>query len=181
MSRLCFLDTETTGLDARIHQPWELSWWLEDDPGPVTRFLPHTLDHADPMALKIGGYWERATGPWQDPTGEIVGDVARALHGVTLVAANPPFDAAMLTGFIGTPVWHYRMIDVSTVAMTVFGWARPESLKDTAAACRDVGYDIPVPDHTAEADVRTVRAVYYALRDIRASLRPTDVPLAAAP
>ena len=46
---LCFIDTETTGLDPRIHQPYEVCYWLEDD-DPRTMLLPHTLEHADGQA-----------------------------------------------------------------------------------------------------------------------------------
>jgi hypothetical protein len=48
--------------------------------------------------------------------------------------------------------------------MWVFGWDRPKGLADVATACRERGYEIPEPDHTAEGDVRTTRAVYEALR-----------------
>lgn len=36
MSTLCFIDTETTGLDPRIHQPYEVCYWLEDQSQPTT-------------------------------------------------------------------------------------------------------------------------------------------------
>ena len=168
MSVLCFIDTETTGLDPRIHRAWEVCWWREDEDQPSTYFLPHSLEHADPEALEVGNYWERQdlatphpmAGRW----------LARALLGVTLVGANPSFDAAMLTRHIGTPVWHYRMIDVETMAMVVFGWNRPRGLAAVVEACREAGFSIPTPDHTAEGDVRATRAVYVALWEIRAGL-----------
>lgn len=40
-------------------------------------------------------------------------------------------------------------------------------LVDVAKECRYRGHVIPEPDHTAEGDVRTTRAVYEALRAIR--------------
>jgi hypothetical protein len=164
---LCFIDTETTGLDARIHQPYEVSWWLEDAPDPVTTMLPHSLNLADGAALRIGGYFDRGFRPVTDRNDYWVGVLANALLGVTLVGSNPAFDAAMLTRFIGAPVWHHRMIDVSNAGMWVFGWDRPRGLADVASECRSRGFDIPEPDHTAEGDVRTTQAVYYALRSIR--------------
>jgi hypothetical protein len=166
---LAYIDTETTGLDPRIHQPWEVCWWLEDQPEPETWMLPHTLEHADQLALAIGGYWDRGACNAL-PRGHYATAserwVALALNGVTLVGSNPAFDAAMLTRFIGTSVWHHRMIDVSNVAMVVFDLDRPIGLADCADRCRDAGYEIPEPDHTAEGDVRTTRAVYEALREI---------------
>lgn len=173
MSALCFVDTETTGLDARIHQPYEFAWWHEDASSPEDTWLRHDLTHADGQALEIGGYWDRGA------DGAMVGGhlsimaprtVANVLCGVTLVGSNPAFDAAMLTRYIGAPVWHHRMVDVSAAGMWVFGLDRPEGLAGTALRCKAEGYNIPEPDHTAEGDVRTTRAIYYALREIRGGM-----------
>lgn len=170
MTVLCFIDTETTGLDPRIHQPYEVSWWREDRSEPHTTWLPHTLKYADAKALDIGEYWDRIGGPWStrcDGTRER-DLLIHQLQGVTLVGANPAFDAAMLTKVIGAPVWHYRLIDIEAIAMWQFGWDRPKSLLNVAAECRQRGHEIPEPDHTAEGDVRATRAVYDALHAIRA-------------
>lgn len=166
---LCYIDTETTGLDARIHQPYEVSYWLpERDATPSTWGLPHGLDNADATALRIGNYFERGHGQWggEPERRSLAVRLIRDLRGVTLVGSNPAFDAAMLTRFIGAPVWHHRMIDVSNVAMVAFDDDRPLGLAAAADRCRSRGYDIPEPDHTAEGDVRTTRAVYEALRAI---------------
>jgi hypothetical protein len=170
---LCFIDTETTGLDPRIHQPYEVCFWREDAEAPTTMWLPHTLEFADAQALRIGGYFDRDQAPWRDD-GVAREHLIDMLRGVTLVGANPGFDAAMLRRFIGTEVWHYRFINISDGAMWLFGWDRPRSLLDTAAAVRDAGYDIPNPDHTAEGDVRTTRAVYESLLQIATYLRGED-------
>lgn len=171
---LCYIDTETTGLDPRIHQPWEVCYWREGEREPTTVRLPHTLEHADLQALNIGRYWERCGAvdlrgnlgaPWM---------VAHALRGVTLVGSNPAFDAAMLTRVIGTAVWHHRMIDVSNVAMVVANVDRPMGLAEIREWLANSGYDIPEPDHTAEGDVRTTRAVYEALRKIGTTLSCAD-------
>lgn len=168
---LAFLDTETTGLDSRVHQPWEVCFWREDYEVPFTFSLPHTLEHADQRALDIGGYWDRHSAhPPATPS-----QLAHALHGCTLVGANPAFDQAMLTRFIGAPVWHYRSIDVCTGAMWLAGWERPRSLVDTATELRAGGFEIHAPDHTAEGDVRAVRDIYYALRTPRRVILPSDV------
>ena len=170
MSALCFIDTETTGLIPSVHQPYEVCWWREDEDTPNTVLLPHTLDQADSVALEVGGYHRREIQPdWCDPDRWVnVGELTMQLAGVTLVGANPGFDAAMLAPLLKAAPWHYRMVDVSTGAMWLFGWDRPRSLLDTTSACRSRGYDIPEPDHTAEGDVRATRAVYDALRAIRA-------------
>jgi hypothetical protein len=166
MTVLCYVDTETTGLDPRIHQPYEVCIWREEWEHPNTFGLPHDLTHADQQALKIGRYWERerTIGRGDHTTARVI---ARHLNGVTLVGSNPAFDAAMLTRFIGAPVWHHRMIDVANAGMWVFGLSEPPGLASVADLCRDEGFEIPEPDHTAEGDVRTTRAVYEALRAIR--------------
>jgi hypothetical protein len=160
---LCYIDTETTGLDPRIHQPWEVCTWLDGAELPETLALPHTLEFADAQALKVGGWWERRG---QARRVADLGLLANRLRGVTLVGSNPAFDAAMLTRVIGAPVWHHRMIDVSNVAMVVLDTDRPLGLAACADACRERGHEIPEPDHTAEGDVRTTRAVYEALREM---------------
>lgn len=164
---LCYIDTETTGLDPRIHQPYEVCIWRADEDTPSTYDLPHTLEYADPQALAIGGYHSRKFMTFLDAGGTTRHRVLRKLSGVTLVGSNPAFDAAMMRRYIGTEVWHYRHINVADVAMTVFNWGRPKGLADIVLALAAEGYDIPEPDHTAEADVRATRAVYEALRTLR--------------
>ena len=61
MTTLCFIDTETTGLDPRIHEPYEVCIWREDWELPITLELPHTLEFADGAALKIGDPMVRDT------------------------------------------------------------------------------------------------------------------------
>lgn len=170
MTTLCFVDCETTGLDARIHQPYEVCIWREDWDHPNTFALRHDLTHADQQALKVGNYFERRFGQMSSNVGADPRHIASLLHGATLVGSNPAFDAAMLTRYIGAPVWHHRLINVSEGGMWTFGWDRPKGLADVAAECRERGYEIPEPDHTAEGDVRTTRAVYGALRRERSRL-----------
>ena len=175
MTTLCFIDTETTGLDARIHQPYEVCIWLENQDEPWNLDLAHDLTHADQMALNVGRYFERGyprrqEGGWTNSIADQRGFIAAHLNGVTLVGSNPAFDAAMLTRYIGAPVWHHRLINVAEGAMWLFDWDRPKGLADVTAELTERGHDIPEPDHTAEGDVRTTRAVYYALREERGRL-----------
>lgn len=68
VARVCFVDCETTGLDADRHEVYEIGlivrqpsggpdheyrWWLRVD-----------LDRADPTALRIGRYFERHPDQW---------------------------------------------------------------------------------------------------------------------
>ena len=173
MTTLAFVDVESTGLDARIHQPYEVCVWREDWEEPISSWLTHDLTHADQQALKIGHYWDRGASGAMDGGHLAImrpSTLAATLEGTTLVGSNPAFDAAMLTRFSGAPVWHHRLINVAEGAMWVFGWDRPHGLADVATVLRASGHDIPEPDHTAEGDVRTTRAVYYALREERGKL-----------
>lgn len=167
MTILCFIDTETTGLDPLAgHQAYEVSWWKENEIEPNTLQLGHTLDNADYFALSVGRYHERGFQPFP-PEPRTLAMLANELRGVTLVGSNPAFDAAFLRHALGEAPWHHRLINVAEGGMWVFGWDRPKGLADVVAECRARGYEIPEADHTAEGDVRATAAVYRALRAIR--------------
>lgn len=164
---LCFLDTETTGLDPTQHHAVEIAWALND--GPVKTFIPrHTLDGADPRALDINGYFDRQLDrQMQDVQDVDEGDLLRDLRGVTLVGSNPAFDASFLRKTLGVALWKHRLIDVAAGAMWVFGWDEPKGLAAVVEELRTRGHDIPGPDHTAAGDVAVTRSVFLALRALR--------------
>lgn len=163
MTDLIFLDTETTGLEYDKHEIWEIAWAVND--GPIEeRILVHSLKTADPKALDLNGYHvrfpegARSKGPMTDL------EVRNILAGNTIVAANPTFDRIFMYLRWGHEPYHYRSIDVETMALTVFDWSRPRGLKDVAEELTQRRYDIPLPDHTAGKDVEVLRACYNALR-----------------
>lgn len=161
---LAFLDTETTGLDVATHDAWCVSYAIDDAP-IVTHALPHTLTGAVPEALEINGY--HALQPTLgDAAPDVVDQLATDLTGVTLVGANPRFDAAMLAKLIGHEPWHYRLVDVCTAVMYLEGWPEPRGLLGCAYAMRHRGIKVPLPDHTSAGDVATVRAIHAELRDL---------------
>jgi DNA polymerase III epsilon subunit-like protein len=61
MTKLCFIDTETTGLDPDRHAIWEVALITPDGAEHVWQF-PVDEMAADPFALNIGRYWERRWG-----------------------------------------------------------------------------------------------------------------------
>lgn len=166
---LVFLDCETTGLELH-HDIWEIAWAIED--GPIrSEVLVHSLKNADPVALELNGYWRRfpsgprSTGPRLDL------QLRQAFEGVTIVGANPAFDAIRLQLRWQSQPWHYRLLDISSMAVQAFGLradGRPPGLIDVAFAVRGIiGAEVPEPDHTAAGDVATLRACYNALKDWR--------------
>lgn len=163
---MIFIDTETTGLNTRLHDVIELAWAVND--GPIrTAVLPHTLEHADGAALSINKYYERGLNKRPMVDISACDDFTLDARGATVVAENYGFDVAMLAKKIGWEPWHHRKIELSTMAMMEFGDALPANLWRTAQKVRALGYEVPEPDHTAAGDVATLRACYIALREMR--------------
>lgn len=156
---LVFLDVETTGLDPSLHSIWEVAFAVDDGP-IITSQVAHSTEHADPEALAINGYMDRFVGK------PLLGlhferELREALTGNTLVAANPAFDAAFLRARWGVAPWKYRLLDVEAYAMPYFNWPVPQGLARIADLL-----GIEAPDHTAYADVHTLRECFYALHTI---------------
>lgn len=82
------------------------------------------------------------------------------------MGANPAFDAAFLTARWGTAPWHFRLLDVEAYAMGALGYDRPRGLTTICDDLRAHGFDIPVPGHSAAADVAATRAAFRALQGL---------------
>jgi hypothetical protein len=157
---LVVLDTETTGktLD---HDVWEIAYAIGEGPVRVST-VPHSIINADPQALELNGYHVRHKACW----GDVDLPIRMALLGRTIVGANPSFDAYRLEKRWGHAPWHYRTIDVESMALPVLQLVKPLGLKGLVDRLTDMGYDIPSNDHTAAGDVLATREVYRALMDI---------------
>lgn len=170
MNDLVFLDTETTGLLPGRHQIWEIAYAIGD--GHVLHgFLTHDYSTADPAALVINGYLDRCP-PQIDVLGAVrfEGTLKAALNGATIVGANPAFDTAMLYARWGEQPWHYRMIDIESFAMPILGYDRPKGLAGVSEDLRCLGYEIYQADHTARADVLSLRDCWNALQQERGNV-----------
>lgn len=128
VTRLAFVDIETTGLDPDRHEPWEVALILRDDERADEEHvwqLDVDLTAAEPGALRTSRYYERwdssAFHAWTPGVEHPVSEIARLTAGAYLVGANPAFDATFLDRLIrrrcGVPAWHYRLIDVEALAM----------------------------------------------------------------
>jgi DNA polymerase III epsilon subunit-like protein len=158
MTRICFIDTETTSLrpDRRA---WEIGIIVRD-PGRDDveyRWLIGTgdldLGNADPFALKVGRFYERHPQMNGEADGwgktENEGDALRHVEAVTrgahLVGAVVSFDAEVLGTRMRSlgicPSWHYHLIDVEPLAVGRLtfeaGYYETKGEKATAKALSD--------------------------------------------
>jgi DNA polymerase III epsilon subunit-like protein len=166
MTDLIFLDTETTGLNPDLHQIWEIAWAVND--GDIeSAILSHSLRTADPKALELNGYYQRCRGMVMGDDWATELNLHRMLAGNTLVCANPTFDRMMLRKRWGGEPYHYRSIDIESMALGILKFERPLGLKDIRAELDMLGFVIAEPDHSAAKDVEVLRDCYHALRDLQ--------------
>lgn len=168
--RIVFVDVETTGLDPRRHEVWEIA--TVERSGPARLWYPELnrqkWGQADPTALEISGFWQRRESSPQSPR-EVAALLSDWLGGVTFAGANPAFDDAFLSEFVRRhqyPVtWHHRLLDVPVYVAGALGLEPGLSLSEAAEA---VGIDVSGYErHTALGDARLVRDVYQAVREGR--------------
>jgi DNA polymerase III alpha subunit (gram-positive type) len=161
---LVVLDTETTGLDFDKHEVWEIAFAVGE--GPIDCFrVEHNVLTADLRALELNGYRIRSQGFYLPPLMELA-TIPPQLEGKIIVGANPSFDMYRLNKRWGRAPWHYRPIDVESVAVTVLDLDKPLGLKALVDKLSGMGYTIPQNDHTAAGDVAATREVYRILRTI---------------
>lgn len=145
MTRLVYIDCETTGLDCDRHEVYEIGLILREPDKADQEYrwwLPVDLAKADPMALSIGRYFERHPDRWnlglsriwfptkdgtveggegtRETRQECAQSLMRHTAGAHLVGAVPNFDAAFLGRLLRAngccPAWHYHLVDVEALA-----------------------------------------------------------------
>lgn len=173
--RYIFLDTETTSLDRRKRQIWDLAYIIRDaenniDDEEKQFFFNVSLKDADPMSLKIGRFYERHPEPYfmyGSFTSEEAGylrEVAKDFQGATLVGAVPSFDEETLARMMHKrlflqPTWRYHLIDIETLIAGRMGMLPPWNYEEVI---QRTGLP-PIKDedrHTAMGDARTVRDLW---------------------
>lgn len=177
--KLLFLDTETTGLDVRRHEVWEVGAIIRDyheDGTPYSDielhwFLPVNLDKADLIALNIGRYFERH--PWgkfekQKTSMDVANETVFAREfmqfsmGAHIVGAVPNFDTEFLAPILYRnnciPAWHYHLVCCENLAA---GYLKMEPPWKSDEIFGKLGIDKEKYErHTALGDARMVRDVY---------------------
>jgi DNA polymerase III alpha subunit (gram-positive type) len=174
MSRVCFLDTETTGLHPTLHQVWEVGLICRevDDEGRSVSsddefhwFLPVDLTYADPFALKLGGFYER----WKDPTmmSTFVEQFVEFTADATMIGCVVSFDVSRLETIIRgeglLPRWDYHILDVEPLMLGFLAHrgtpvTPPWKSVDLSSS---IGVDPErYEKHTAFGDARWARDIY---------------------
>ena len=178
MTRLVFIDTECDGLhpERRI---WDLGIIERTPAGDVEHqwfFRLRDWDGrdgglvaADPIALRIGRYYERHPDPWdEEPWGwtapswhQVAAEVARMLHGALVVGAVPWFDTEALDrtlrAYGALPTWNHHLVDVEALAAGALGMPPPWSFDAVLAG---FGLAQGTDRHSALGDARLVRDLY---------------------
>ncbi|MFH2204565.1 MAG: 3'-5' exonuclease [Elusimicrobiota bacterium] len=182
--KLFFADTETTGLDPRIHEVFQFSFIIEIDGEVVEeadiKMRPERPDEASPEALKVTNktikelltYPERGAA-FKKLTGILGRHVDRFDRADKLlwVGQNPSFDMPFVRAFFREQGdkffgawWDNRPADLISlgVAMKMRGRIDPENFK-LGTLCEAFG--VPLKAHDALEDVRATRAVFHKMLD----------------
>jgi len=176
LTKLVFVDTETTSLNRHTRRAWEIALLARRD--GVDHTMSWFIDaedldlaHADPMSLKIGRFHERHPQYADDasttslPEAAVAEVVESMTRGAILVGAVPSFDEetldAMLRRHNHCPAWHYHLVDVETLAAGALRMEPPWDF-DAVLAAYGLTYD-EAARHTAVGDARMVRDLYDAV------------------
>lgn len=164
------VDTETSGLDERHDQPWEIAIWRWQ---PRTQswasWLFHVKDYADyagmpKAAADVNGYFERflkeplAIEMSRVPLCKMLENI---LRGAIVVGSNPTYDLNMLRNLGCSPTWSHRTRDVPTLSMGLVG----EDYGGLQSTAQRLGWDIDDPEyagHTAMGDATLTRDIFMA-------------------
>lgn len=182
MTKIAFLDTETTGLSPRYNEIMEVAYITRElkdpDKGDVCGFVPDQETHfslyfdpqrADMKALEVNRYYarQRELEAIRLDQWHAVEKMVRDLRGVVIVGNNPQFDLRFIERFLinhgvsnPTP-WNYHPVDLKALVM---GHApgSPQPPWRTGDVAEVVGVPIPNGYHSALVDARWNRDVYDA-------------------
>lgn len=170
------VDTETTGLDVkRAHQATEVGWLYLGQYGGGCFIPPHSIEGADPEALRISRYHERIAGQPVDLDYSATHALHIALRGNVLAGSAPGFDAGFLSrlfrdaGFADDEPWYRHTVDLGVYAAGVLGYDPADALT-LREVCEALGVERDEADrHTAFGDAKITAYCLGLLRDIATS------------
>lgn len=156
-----FIDTETGGLDPNMHSLLTFAAIATDDDfNELQTFscaFKCELYHVSAQALRVNNLDIRAL----YETGVMYSDahaIFAAYPKTTIAGWNVQFDKRFVEYWIDPPQLNYRTLDVQSV----FRFMYPQERGSLADAARI--FNLPVPDHTALADVSVTLAVARELK-----------------
>jgi DNA polymerase III alpha subunit (gram-positive type) len=166
MSRLAFVDLETSGLDPLTHEIIEAAVIVDEDGVVTAEFecsLPFDEAKAHPRALEVNGWGKREFPPQMKPS-EAAARIAALTDGAFFVGNCPWFDDAFLKALFRqhdvAPSWHYHLVDVENLIAGKLGLVPPWDSETVSAA---VGIPVPADQHGAMPDARWSRDLYRAV------------------
>lgn len=176
---IIFLDTETTSLDRRTREIWEIGWIKRTSNEDLERhmFIEVDLEFADIASLRIGDYFRRHPDPYRKripeqfngtgaiSAGQAAKRIAEEFQGATIVGAVPSFDEESMAGLLYragmTPTWHYHLVDIESMAAGRLQVKPPWNFNTLLSA---FGLEYTETErHTALGDARMVRDLYDAV------------------
>ncbi|ASR87228.1 DnaE-like DNA polymerase III [Mycobacterium phage LastHope] len=183
--QLIVVDLETTSLDHDTAVPVEVAL-LNVDTGASMRFVPFAsldqLKAADPVAMEVNGYYERAL--WREAltepqTAVAWGEVQEWLRGNTFAGSNPTFDSTIVARQVVTSdkyalqvetvgrVWHHRIADLAAYAAGKLD-REPTNLSGLDDVAERLGVQV-AQRHTAIGDAAATALCFDMLRNTAAA------------
>lgn len=153
---IAFIDTETTGLDPKVHEIVSVGIVLVDTRLQILEkrewlVRPERLEDADPVALALNGY-DHAL--WCSPLHavdklEAMHAVRHKLSGLMVAGHNVEFDRRFILAEcervgLEPPRWHYAALDTGSMAWPMLYRGEVPNLKlDTLTAHFGIEYGEP--------------------------------------
>lgn len=161
--KIASVDCETTGTNiAAGHRPWEIAV-VREDGEEYHKFFPVDLNVAEPVALKIGGYWEVGRRPNRliDYSRRDLMDLCELLNGYTIMGCAVHFDVAMITAALKD---HDLMHSFGHRHLDLGSYYAGYRNQDYPASSKTMQEEFPNDEaHTALGDARWNMHVYKEL------------------